>query len=88
MSTENITLFEAKAHFSQLVQEVAESRHEVVVTVRGLPKVRIVPYDASDTNDVWEVRERVVAEYGSFDLALPPRNIETSRDPFADGDSL
>ena len=88
MSTTNLSLFEAKAHFSQLVQEVAESHHDLVVTVRGVPKVRIVPYDTSGNNDVWEVRERVVAEYGSFDLDLPSCRIESAKDPFAGGDSL
>jgi prevent-host-death family protein len=88
MSTETFSLFEAKAHFSHLVQEVAESHNEVVVTVRGLPKVRIVPYDTATNNEVWEVRERLVAEYGEFDLTLPPRRTETVSNPLGDGETL
>ena len=81
MSVDTFSLFEAKTHFSHLVQEVAESHNEVVVTVRGLPKVRIVPYDTSVNNDVWEVRESLVAEYGEFDLDLPRRRNEAPRNP-------
>ena len=85
---ENMTLFEAKAHFSQVVQRVSESHSEVVVTVRGQPKVRIVAYDDSDTNDVWVLREQIIAEYGELDLQLPARQVQDTRDPFADGNSL
>lgn len=84
MSSDAYSLFEAKTHFSHLVQEVAESHREVVVTVRGLPKVRIVPYDTTATEDVWVVRERLATEYGEFDLQLPARLAEVPRNPLAE----
>lgn len=83
--TSSISLFEAKAHLSELVREVASSGTEKTVTVRGKPMVRIVPYDQNqDSRDVWEVRERVVPEYGLADFVLPKRTIDHHEDLFKD----
>jgi prevent-host-death family protein len=63
--TNSISLFEAKAHFSELVRQVAESGQSISISVRGKPKVRLVPYDAPlAVPDAWDVREKLVAEYG------------------------
>ena len=75
-----VTLFEAKAQISELVRRVAQGGESVVLTVRGKPMVRIIPYvEEAPAPDVWEVREQVVAEYGAFDLELPPRTTEKPR---------
>ncbi len=44
-----VGLFEAKTHLSSLVEQ-ARSGHSVVITVRGTPAARLVPY----TNDAQE----------------------------------
>lgn len=78
-------LFEAKAHFSRVVQEVARSGEPVTVTVRGKPSVRIVPVEVADpSQDVWSVRERVIQEYGMPDYQPPDRPEQAPRDPFND----
>ncbi len=83
--TNCMPLFEAKAHLSDLVRRVAESGQSVLLTVRGKPMVRIVPAgDYAMTQDAWEVREKVVEEYGVPDFVAGPRMVEPLYDPFAD----
>ena len=83
--SDTISLFEAKAHLSDLVRRVAESGRGVLLTVRGKPMVRIEPLQKGPApQDAWEVRERVAAEYGIPDFAQPPRTEEPHRNPFAD----
>ena len=80
-----INLFEAKAHLSALVKSVAETGQDYVVTVRGKPMVRIVPLEEQPASrDVWELRERVVEEYGLPDFVGPDRARDVPRDPFAE----
>lgn len=80
-----VSLYEAKANLSKLVQTVAEARQSYTVTVRGKPMVRIIPIDDSFTSgDVWEERERFVREYGLPDFVEPERAVEVTRDPFAE----
>ena len=88
--TNCISLFEAKAHLSDLVRRVAESGQSILLTVRGKPMVRIVPAgDYAMTQDAWEVREKVVEEYGVPDFVASPRTVEQLYDPFADeGDQV
>lgn len=40
-----IALYEAKAHLSALVERVASTGEEVVITRRGKPVARLVPVD-------------------------------------------
>jgi len=83
--TNCMPLFEAKAHLSDLVRRVAESGQSVLLTVRGKPMVRIVPAgEYAMTQDAWEVRERVVEEYGVPDFVAGARAVEPLYDPFAD----
>ena len=83
--TSSISLFEAKTHLSDVVRLVAESGKGVLVTVRGKPMVRIVPLgDYQEEENAWEVREKVVAEYGVPDYMQPLRKIEKTFDPFAE----
>ncbi|MCG8478715.1 MAG: type II toxin-antitoxin system prevent-host-death family antitoxin [Spirochaetales bacterium] len=80
-----INLFEAKAHLSALVRSVAETGQDYVVTVRGKPMVRIVPIEKQpESRDVWELRERVVEEYGVPDFVAPDRTVEPPRDPLSE----
>ena len=80
-----VSLYEAKANLSKLVQTVAEAHQSYTVTVRGKPMVRIIPIDDSFTSgDVWEERERFVSEYGLPDFVEPERTVEVPRDPFAE----
>jgi prevent-host-death family protein len=83
--TSSLSLFEAKAHLSEVVREVSSSGTEKIVTVRGKPMVRIVPYaENQDSRDVWEVRERVFPEYGPADLDIPQRGIDRHDAIFSD----
>lgn len=85
--TNSIPLFEAKAHFSELVRQVAESGQSVAISVRGKPKVRLVPYDAPQARpDAWEVRESLVAEYGVPDFADQVRSVTNPRSLFTEED--
>ena len=80
-----VSLYEAKANLSKLVQTVAEAHQSYTVTVRGKPMVRIIPIDDSFTSgDVWEERERFVSEYGLPDFVEPEQTVEVPRDPFAE----
>jgi prevent-host-death family protein len=80
--TNSIPLFEAKAHFSDIVRRVAEDGQEVLITVRGTPMVRIVPAVGTRAEDAWEVRERVVRAYGAPGFEPPPREVEVPVNPF------
>ncbi|MEI8095505.1 MAG: type II toxin-antitoxin system Phd/YefM family antitoxin [Spirochaetales bacterium] len=79
MST--ITLFEAKAQISELVKRIASSGESVVLTVRGKPMVRIIPYREETPPDVWELRERSGLPYGSIDFEAPARSTEVRWNP-------
>lgn len=88
--TKPVSLFEAKAHLSELVRQVAESGESVVISVRGKPKVRVIPYENPPrVPDAWEVREKVVAEYGVPDFPDQPEPGVTIdvRLPFDDQDT-
>lgn len=83
--SDSISLFEAKAHLSELVRTVAATGRGVALTVRGKPMVRIVPYEQpKEQSDAWEVREQVVQEYGPPDFKAPRRAVEAPANPFLD----
>jgi len=90
--TNSISLFEAKAHLSELVKQVAESGQSIAISVRGKPRVRLVPYDAPlAVPDAWDVREKLVAEYGSStfdaqDSAEQARTVVTPKPLFTEED--
>ncbi|OHD81644.1 MAG: hypothetical protein A3J97_06455 [Spirochaetes bacterium RIFOXYC1_FULL_54_7] len=70
--TNSIPLFEAKAHLSELVKQVAQTGQSIAISVRGEPKVRLVPYDAPlSVLDAWEIREKLAAEYGVGEYGSP-----------------
>ena len=82
--TNSLPLFEAKAHLSDLVRRIADDGNEVLITVRGKPMVKIVPVNARLKESAWEVRERVVHEYGYPAFEVPPRTTEVAIDPFSE----
>lgn len=47
-----ISLFDAKTHFSSIISTIEESQVEYVVTKRGKPVARIVPFDIRETTDI------------------------------------
>jgi prevent-host-death family protein len=78
-----ISLFDAKTHLSDIVREVSTEKDGVIITVRGLPKVRVIPYEAKAEGSAWEVRERHVAQYGEWeDIDLPERSNPIPINPF------
>lgn len=84
---ESISLFEAKAHFSDLVKQVAETGQSMVISVRGKPKVRLVPYDAPQAKpDAWAVREKLAVAYGEPEFVDPPRAEIKHKPLFNDAD--
>ncbi len=68
-----VSLYEAKTHLSELVEQAAQGR-EIVITKSGKPKARLVPLAPKDT--------RHLRKYGlgkgrgwiadDFDAPLPP----------------
>jgi prevent-host-death family protein len=90
--TNSISLFEAKAHFSELVRQVAESGQGIAISVRGKPRVRLVPYDAPLAKpDAWDVREKLEGEYGmatsdAQDPAEQARTVVTPKPLFTEED--
>ena len=78
-----VGIFEAKTHFSALIDRVLEGE-EVLVTRKGVPVARILPVGASTPRTfgvaraLFESGEIVVSE--DFDAPLPPdmlREFET-----------
>jgi prevent-host-death family protein len=79
---DHISLFEAKAHFSEIIREVSEYGREVLITVRGKPKAKIIPFHLEEHQDAWKARESHIAALGELDdFDLPPRDAEMPRDP-------
>ncbi|HTR19790.1 MAG TPA: type II toxin-antitoxin system prevent-host-death family antitoxin [Gemmatimonadales bacterium] len=70
---ERVSLYEAKTHLSELVEQAAQGR-EIIVTKSGKPKARLVPLAPQDTKHlripgrgkgrVWIAPD--------FDAPLPP----------------
>ncbi len=83
--SDSISLFEAKAHLSELVRTIAATGRGVALTVRGKPMVRIVPYEQPEERfDAWDVREQVVQAYGLPDFKEARRAVEVPTNPFLD----
>lgn len=70
---EPVSLYEAKTHLSQLVEEAAQGQ-EIIITKSGKPKARLVPLAAEDTRHLRKPgrgKGRVwIAP--DFDAPLPP----------------
>ena len=48
MSTQTISIADAKKHFSDLVGRVAYGKEQIIITKRGKPMARLVPTDVND----------------------------------------
>lgn len=58
MSNEKIGAFEAKTHFSQILEKI-ENGDEFIVTKRGKPVARIIPYEQNKPKPRKEVLEEL-----------------------------
>jgi antitoxin (DNA-binding transcriptional repressor) of toxin-antitoxin stability system len=78
----SIGLFEAKTHFSEICDEVAQSSEPRLVLKRGKPHVRIEPI-ATKALGVWSARDAYDAKHGKTkaDLLLSARGRQQWRDP-------
>jgi prevent-host-death family protein len=56
-----ISFYEARTHFSQLLDEVARGK-KVLITRRGKPAALLLPPPAADKKDV----RKVIAEFKAF----------------------
>lgn len=70
---EPVSLYDAKTHLSQLVEEAAQGR-EVVIAKSGKPKARLVPLAVKEARHVRKPggakgRVRIARD---FDAPLPP----------------
>ena len=53
-----INLFEAKAKLSEICLKVVSDGQSIIVTKRGQPYVKIVPFDQNDNaTSVWETAD-------------------------------
>src|SRR2546421_11156052 len=70
---ERVSLYEAKTHLSELVEQVAQGR-EIIIAKSGKPKARLVPLEPKDTrrlrNDGFGKGRGWIAD--DFDAPLPP----------------
>jgi len=74
MLNQQIGIFEAKTHFSQLINEV-ERGADYVVTKRGKPVAKIIPFEQQPTmtrqeafEKLKEMRKLFRGEPGSFNI--------------------
>ncbi len=42
---DSVGIFEAKTHFTALIRQVGDESKEVVITRKGIPVAKIVPFD-------------------------------------------
>ena len=73
-----IGIYEAKTHLSQLCEEVAQTGEACLISKKGRPLVKIVPYNEDGgPASVWDTVEEARGRYGPLeDFDLPPRNPE------------
>ena len=71
---ESVSLYEAKTHLSELVEEAAQGR-EVIITKSGKPKARLVPLAPKDTRHLRKPglgKGKGIWIAPDFDAPLPP----------------
>lgn len=74
-------MFEAKTRFSEVCSDVVETGEPRVVTKRGRPFVKIVPWeDPAAAPTVWELRDEDETTYGPCreDFEPPERIVPES----------
>jgi prevent-host-death family protein len=62
---------EARQHLPSLVDDVAESGEEVLITRRGKPLARLVPFRANTGQKTSSLRELAIEIADDFDDPLP-----------------
>ena len=82
---ETVGIFEAKTKLSQICKRVAQTKEPVLITVRGIPLVKIDPIINKDNNksNIWEIRKDFIQKNGQFeqDFDLPIRSKESFLNP-------
>jgi prevent-host-death family protein len=74
MSSEQIGMFEAKTHFSKIIEK-AKNGTDFIITQRGKPVAKIIPFEQKPQmtrkealNNLIEMRKLYRGEPGSFDI--------------------
>jgi prevent-host-death family protein len=80
---EQIGIFDAKTHFSELVDRVVREGRPITITRRGVPLVDIVPTNAA--GEVQMTREEAIAELMDLRKTLPRMTHEEIREAIEEG---
>jgi prevent-host-death family protein len=81
---EPVALYDAKNRLSELCNRVVETGEACVISRRGRPIVKLVPFEEPGrAGSVWGTVEESQARYGPLgeDFDLPPRVREVRPDP-------
>ncbi|GAG79355.1 unnamed protein product [marine sediment metagenome] len=85
---ETVGIFEAKTKLSQICKHVAQTKEPVLITIRGVPLVRIDPIvnKENDKLGIWEIRRDFIQKNGQLeqDFDLPLRSKELFLNPLDD----
>lgn len=84
---ESFALYDAKNRLSELCNQVAETGEPCLISRRGKPIVKLVPYqDEAAESSVWGSVEEAQAKYGplSEDFEQPGRGSEMRPSPLED----
>ena len=80
---EQVGIFDAKTHFSELVERVQATGQPITVTNRGRPAVEIVPCRKSGSHRM--SRGDAFREIARLRAELPPISRDELRDAIAEG---
>jgi len=80
---EQVGIFDAKTHFSELVERVQATGQPITVTNRGRPAVEIVPCRESGSQRM--SRGDAFREIARLRAELPPISRDELRDAIAEG---
>lgn len=80
---ESFALYDAKNRLSELCSKVMESGEPCIISRRGRPIVKIVPFKEEETISVWSTVEESQAKFGPLceDFELPERSREMRPSP-------
>lgn len=83
----SVALYDAKNRLSELCNQVTETGEPCVISRRGKPIVKLVPFDDAEADDsIWGSVEEAQAKYGPLDadIGLPERSSEIRPSPLED----